>query len=50
MTDRTVPRETPDPLAAALIAVARAVIATDPATRRAKMAIVEGGKRGGRSA
>lgn len=45
LDERSVPRETPDPLAAALVALARAVIATDPGTRRAKMTVIEGTKR-----
>lgn len=50
MTERVVPRETADAIAVALIALARAVIATDPPARRAKLTVVEGGMRGGRSA
>lgn len=44
---RPAPRVTRDPLATALIELARAVLATDPARRRAKMTVVDGGKRGG---
>ena len=47
-----VPRETPDPLLEALIALARSAIANRRAAaeQRAKMTVIEGGTKGGKAA
>lgn len=48
----SVPRGTPDPLLEALIALARSAIANRRAAeeQRAKMTVIDGGKRGGNAA